>query len=712
MHDRETGRIKPAALSLLSSERPRNIGWIQAAGLLFGDWGTSRLYVLGLAFLFAGRTSFWLILAMSLLIIAVGWAYSQICRIYPDGGGVYTAAKSKSRTLAVIGALLLFADYTVTASLSVLDAFHYFGLPISKHAQVVESKKAAESGAQGAVQDAGDSIQAGNEEGVTADLAALPKGILFPKHLEKRISYNADERQLVYFERMTPQQRDELLAASKDAGYRSAVEKLYAASQPEGLFAWDSPGLWAIIAIAAIGLVNLLGPKHSGGFAIFAAVGMVAITLLITVAALMSGKVDWTNVHFGSLHHPPGEMWIAFVSIVLALSGVEAIANLTGVMKRPVAKTASKAIFVVALEVAVFNIVLALFMMAIFPLDRKAHVNDMLAFLTAHYVGPWGEWPVRLVGGFLLLSAGNTAVNGLMSITYVVSRDGELPTVFQKVNRFGAPWVAAILATGVPILILFISHDLEALAALYAIGVIGAVAINVSLCAAHPRLRRWYRKGPMVLLGVVLLAIWITLAFTKLHALVFVCIVLAVGLSARQANKWMGQRKAPKPSLLRQAIAEQLTQEALTGPKVLLGTYGSDALARPAIEEAKKNNEVLVVCFIREVALSGFEGNLLTIDTDLAALRVFAKFLDIGHELGVPILPVYDTGGDAAELMAENAAIYGCDKVLIGTSRHGALYHLFKGKFQQRLEALLPEDIPVQVIAAPPAQSNGAPVAG
>src|SRR5712671_4761466 len=133
MHLSGDGRGKPAALSLLSSERPRNVGWKQAAGLLFGDWGTSRLYVLGLALFFAGRSSFWLILGLSVLILAVGWAYSQICRIYPDGGGVYTAAKQTSRTLAVVGALLLFADYTVTASLSVLDAFHYFGLPLKHH---------------------------------------------------------------------------------------------------------------------------------------------------------------------------------------------------------------------------------------------------------------------------------------------------------------------------------------------------------------------------------------------------------------------------------------------------------------------------------------------------------------------------------------------------------------------------------------------------
>src|SRR3954467_3135746 len=118
----------PPTLSLLHSERPRDVNWFRAGALLFGDWGTSRLYVLGLAFLVAGRSSFWLILGMSGLILAVAWAYTQICRIYPDGGGVYTAAKQRSQLLGVIGALLLFADYTVTASLSAVDAFHYFGL--------------------------------------------------------------------------------------------------------------------------------------------------------------------------------------------------------------------------------------------------------------------------------------------------------------------------------------------------------------------------------------------------------------------------------------------------------------------------------------------------------------------------------------------------------------------------------------------------------
>jgi amino acid transporter len=217
-------------------------------------------------------------------------------------------------------------------------------------------------------------------------------------------------------------------------------------------------------------------------------------------------------------------LWISFVSIVLALSGVEAIANLTGVMKRPVPRTARKAIWIVAIEVALFNILLAACMVWLArpggPLqDREQYKDDMLAFLSEQYIGHWAEICVRALGGILLLSATNTAVTDMISVQYLMARDGELPAVLQKLNRFGVPWVPVLVAGSVPILVLLITHDLERLAELYAIGVIGAVAINVSLCALHPRLRRMKRKAPMAVLRLILLTIWVTLAFTKLHAL-------------------------------------------------------------------------------------------------------------------------------------------------------------------------------------------------
>jgi amino acid transporter/nucleotide-binding universal stress UspA family protein len=622
----ENTRAKPAALSLLASERPRNVNWFQAAALLFGDWGTSRLYVLGLAFLVAGRSSFWLIATMSLLILAVGWAYTQICRIYPDGGGVYTAAKQWSRVLGVVAALLLFADYTVTASLSAVDAFHYFG--IVKHEATHETR-----------QDPGDEIRLPDE------------------------SPDATEPQ-----------------------------------EHEKLFSWRSPGLWAICSIGLIGAFNLLGPKHTAGFAIFAAAGMVAITALVVGFSLPF--VDWRHINLGRppWEHPPLEWWRAFVFVVLALSGVEAIANLTGVMIKPVYHTARKAIWLVAGEVALFNLLLAVAMVTLAP-ARDAHTGDMMAFVARSGLGAWGEWPVRVIGGLLLLSAANTAVNGLMSIVYVMSRDGELPAFMQKLNGFGSPWVGAVIAASAPAVVLLFAHDLQTLASLYAIGVVGAVAINCALCSFHPRLRKPYRKAARGALAALLLAIWVTLAVTKLHALAFVTVVMVVGLALRQVTKY-AQARRPKPSLLRQAIVEQLPPDALEKRKLLLATAGSDQMAEPALRIAKAEGAALVVTFVREVALSyKVEAEArLTLDNDPAAQALFTDFLEHGHRHGVPIIPAYDTGHNAPELLAELAAIHGVSKVLIGSSRRGAIHQMIKGSFQQKLEAVLPADIAVQVL--------------
>src|SRR6202035_123953 len=105
--------------------RPRNLDWKRAAALLYGDWGTSKAYVIGLAFVAAGFSSLPIVLAVCALTGLVGINYIVICRHFPDGGGVYSAAREQSRLLAVIGALLLVADLTVTAALSGWSALSY-----------------------------------------------------------------------------------------------------------------------------------------------------------------------------------------------------------------------------------------------------------------------------------------------------------------------------------------------------------------------------------------------------------------------------------------------------------------------------------------------------------------------------------------------------------------------------------------------------------
>src|SRR5689334_22948269 len=105
--------------------RPRNLDWKRAAALLYGDWGTSKAYVMGLAFVAAGFSSLPIILAVCALTGLVGINYGVICAYFPEGGGVYSAARSQGRLLAVVGALLLIADLTVTAALSGWSGLSY-----------------------------------------------------------------------------------------------------------------------------------------------------------------------------------------------------------------------------------------------------------------------------------------------------------------------------------------------------------------------------------------------------------------------------------------------------------------------------------------------------------------------------------------------------------------------------------------------------------
>src|SRR3954468_9585306 len=113
----------------LDVNRPRNVDWKRAAALLYGDWGTSKAYVIGLAFAAAGYASLPIIIAVCLLTAIVGFNYSIVCRNFPDGGGVYSAAREQSRLLAAVGALLLIANFLVTAALSGWSAMSYFGVP-------------------------------------------------------------------------------------------------------------------------------------------------------------------------------------------------------------------------------------------------------------------------------------------------------------------------------------------------------------------------------------------------------------------------------------------------------------------------------------------------------------------------------------------------------------------------------------------------------
>ena len=585
------------------SERPRELRWYHAAGMLFGDWGTSRLYVLGLAFVMSAHASFWYVAAMCALVSLVGFSYTIICKHFPDGGGVYSAAKHRSSTLAVIGALLLIADYIITASLSAYEGFRYL----------------------------------------------LPDGV--------------DSRYAMYA---------------------------------------------AVASILGIGALNIFGPKRIGQLALVVAIISAVFYLIIGVFCIAKSG----HATIEAPHESTGEQWSHFVNVILALSGVEAIANMTGVMAEPVAKNARKAILVVLLEVVILNLVMAYAMNAIPDSFLAAQAHDdkqdhMVKLLSIYYVGHWFASLSSFFFGFLLLSAANTAIGDMVSIQYLMSRDKEIPPVFTKLNRFGMPWVGLVTATIVPaVVLLLVGNDTVLLADLYAIGVVGAITINLMACGTNLKLEleKWERIV-LLAIGVLVGGIETTIAFEKPKALFFALGVLGVGLTTRFAAR--RAQKLAVPVEKSKEVTESAVRAAipLNSARLLMPTRGNPALIQFAVHYAKDRKAALFPLFVREVALTFRErgakvgSDTMTLANDAEARKIFADVQRECDNAGVPMVPLYAVNDSPAEVILDNAAMFGVDAVLMGVSQRGAVWKTLKGDVLQDVITYLPKSIPLLIHA-------------
>lgn len=615
----------------LDVTRPRNLDWKRAAALLYGDWGTSKAYVLGYAFLALGFASLHTIIAVCAITGLVGLNYIVVCKHFPDGGGVYSAARSQGRALAVVGALLLVADLTVTASLSGYDALKYF----------------------------------------------------FP----------------------------------------------------------SMPNLWvpgvAILVVIAFGVLNSFGPRHSGGLAVALAVPMV---LLIVILIAMAVPHLTTDLQPPPPGHSFSHAWTAFVSSILALSGVEAIASLTGVMKLDPGSTADKprvgresrrAIIPVAIEVVLGTILLGWATMSLWKWSHSAFEPGMSMFdrlhedsshilrvlgeefgskMFGHSFGTGMGIVVGIVVGMLLLSAVNTAIAALIGILYTLARDGEMPRPFLVLNRHGVPKLPLIVATVLPCLVLLITYfepdkALERLGELYAIGVVGAITVNLGSCTFNKQLalKKWERTL-FAITFFVLFCVEVSLAYEKHLALFFVVIVLSVGFWLRAlSHKASGLATVTVARDLAEMVSPETIemlrpQPLVEGRKFLVAARGATPVLKFALNEAKLHKAVLCVLYVKEVAvlLGGAQpsqSRRLRWQDDPQAAGIMSLMMKLGEEEDVCVQPLYAASSDPAGTIVDLAATLGADMVMLGSTHRINMARLLKGNIAERVSSQLPNNI-------------------
>ena len=321
------------------------------------------------------------------------------------------------------------------------------------------------------------------------------------------------------------------------------------------------------------------------------------------------------------------------MGIVLALSGVEAIANATGVMNldpgsteaRPsVRKTSTRAILWVMVEVCVFTALLGLAMHALGGLQTaNGDVNApgaegvrdyMLRYMGEAFVGGalgaglghiFGII-VSIVFALLLLSAVNTAIVDLITIQFLMARDRELPNIFERLNQWGVPSAGMLLATIVPIALVVLVKDMAGLADLYAVGVVGAIATNLGATSTDWKLtiKPWERT---LMFGtfIVMAAIELSLLVDKPNARYFAVTILAVGLILRglvQERRMKKQARitAPPAAVQLSAAASETVSDFTTAESILCAIRGSGRTLDFALREARETGRRLYLLFVRE----------------------------------------------------------------------------------------------------------------
>ena len=216
---------------------------------------------------------------------------------------------------------------------------------------------------------------------------------------------------------------------------------------------------------------------------------------------------------------------------------------------------------------------------------------------------------VGLVFALLLLSAVNTAIAALIGLLFMMSREGDMPRSFAQLNTHGVPLIPLAIAVGLPMVVLLVTDNFEALAGLYAIGVVGAICVNLGSCSFNMKIEmHWVERVTMLATFLILIAVELTLAKTKHEALFFVICVLVVGLFLwAYSQRLSGTRTLTVTKefadIVKPEVVEQMSQISDGTEKILVCVRGLTPVLRFAFDEAKLRDASLYVLYIREIAV-------------------------------------------------------------------------------------------------------------
>ena len=315
------------------------------------------------------------------------------------------------------------------------------------------------------------------------------------------------------------------------AALTSAVPSLYPYTVP--------------ITVAVVVLLiymNLRGVKEAGAFFAFPTyffIAMMSTTIIVGTVKFFSGSLHQlaqppVSVLVDHRLGTPGHgflMGVAFLTLLRAyanggssLTGLEAISDGVSSFRKPEARNARIVMVVMAS-------VLAFLLVGTTMLARWTHAlpyakgsptvvsQEVLAVFGSAGIGHVIFYVVQMATMLILFTGGNTSFNGFPFLTNFVANDGFLPRQLTKRgHRLAFSNGIITLGTMALVLVLVFRAQVNALIALYAIGVFTAF----TMAGAGMTVRHWRRREGRWRLGTVVngLSCLVTLAIALIFAVV------------------------------------------------------------------------------------------------------------------------------------------------------------------------------------------------
>lgn len=392
---------------------------------------------------------------------------------------------------------------------------------------------------------------------------------------------------------------------------------------------------------------------------------------------------------------------MAFGHSILALSGLETLAQVYREIEDPKVVNLKKSVVVIFLFSVFFTGLLTFISALIIPGDLIAgkYADNLLSGLALELRGPyWGRLVMQMAvvvsGVLMLVGAVNTSFVGANGVLNRVAEDGILHDWFRHLHKkYGTTYRIVNIIAVIQVIIILVSRgDIFLLGEAYAFGVLVSMSFNtVSLIILRFKRREEEREwmfpfnirynnvyvpvGLLLVLAVLLSATGMNLLTKKvatIGGLIFTAVFYCIFHVSERMNEKKTRFYAPdddndeKMNLRREADIHTVVPELTKSHRVLVPVRNPNNLVHLAsVLETVEDGDTDIIVLSAKISKGIQSGGETMSEEDK---EVFSAVILLAEKYGKTVKPIFVFSNDPFYSMAQVAQAAGVDEIVMGVS--------------------------------------------